>query len=577
MNTRYKYPRTYHLSWSPGCINDDKMLDSIDHFIGKEIVVTEKCDGECFQSKTKVRMFDDNVLYLGNIVKNNLVGQYVWGVDSTNRVVPSKITRTYFNGNTADWVCIKLKGKHSKYQKIVCTPTHRMITSIGEVEAKDLKEGDVCYTIDNDVEITSIQTQVLLGKLLGDGSFHPRKRKTENSWDSKKANIQFSHKQTHMEYVNWTKQWLGNISVNSCVDDFPRYGNTIMVKSWTINTHSIYNQFQDMIVNGVKTVPEWIIDVATPVTLAFWYMDDGNLNHSANQQDRMIISVCGFDEDSCKVLQSLLLKFGIVSTIHSSTGYRYLYINHENANNLSELIAPYIHESMKYKLPECYRDVICIEPPKLEPLVSYKFLREVSVISIEHNYQSKYSGKYDIETETHNYFANGTLVHNCTTMYNDYIHARSIDSKHHSSRDYVKAVQGGIAHCIPEGWRICGENMYALHSIPYDNLESYFLAFSIWNEHNICLDWDTTVDYCKNRFGIKHVPVLWRGIFDQNYLELGLKLDSNKQEGYVIRITDSFRYNDFEKSVAKYVRPKHITTDEHWMSKEVIPNKLKKL
>jgi len=46
-------------------------------------------------------------------------------------------------------------------------------------------------------------------------------------------------------------------------------------------------------------------------------------------------------------------------------------------------------------------------------------------------------------------------------------------------------------------------------------------------------------------------------------------------EGYVVRRAASFAYEDFQTSVAKWVRPNHIQTDEHWMHKAVIPNGLK--
>ena len=45
--TRVKYPRTWHLPWSPGATADDRVLDSVSHFYGREIVVTTKMDGEC--------------------------------------------------------------------------------------------------------------------------------------------------------------------------------------------------------------------------------------------------------------------------------------------------------------------------------------------------------------------------------------------------------------------------------------------------------------------------------------------------------------------------------------------------
>jgi len=41
-----KYARTYHLPWSPGATSDDKISSDISSLIGKEIVITEKLDGE---------------------------------------------------------------------------------------------------------------------------------------------------------------------------------------------------------------------------------------------------------------------------------------------------------------------------------------------------------------------------------------------------------------------------------------------------------------------------------------------------------------------------------------------------
>ena len=36
------------------------------------------------------------------------------------------------------------------------------------------------------------------------------------------------------------------------------------------------------------------------------------------------------------------------------------------------------------------------------------------------------------------------------------------------------------------------------------------------------------------------------------------------REGVVIRIADEFSIDDFSKCVCKWVRPNHVTTDEHW-------------
>lgn len=151
-----------------------------------------------------------------------------------------------------------------------------------------------------------------------------------------------------------------------------------------------------------------------------------------------------------------------------------------------------------------------------------------------------------------------------TTMYHDHIHARSIDSKYHPSREWVKRLWGSIAHRIPENERICGENMFWVHSIIYTSLESYFLTFSWW-EDDVCLDWDETVKRCE-KMGITTVPVLYRGVYDEAKIK-ALYDDSMYKtvEGYVIRPTGSFKRAEFQKNIAKFVRKDHVQTDQHWM------------
>jgi len=159
-----------------------------------------------------------------------------------------------------------------------------------------------------------------------------------------------------------------------------------------------------------------------------------------------------------------------------------------------------------------------------------------------------------------------------TTLYRDYLHARSIDSPHHPSRDLIKRFHAEIAFNIPEGWRICGENMYARHSIAYNNLPHHFLGFSIWNEKNECLSWEETVEWFK-LLGIVPVPVLYEGVLTDEVLkDIVSGLDLKHQEGFVIRVAGRFRYENFARCVAKYVRPNHIQTTRHWRRQKIIPN-----
>ena len=162
-----------------------------------------------------------------------------------------------------------------------------------------------------------------------------------------------------------------------------------------------------------------------------------------------------------------------------------------------------------------------------------------------------------------------------TSMYSDYYHARSLDGRNHWSRDWVKNFHSKIKHNIPEGYRICGENLFAKHSIGYDDLESYFYGFSMWHE-DTCLSWDETLEWFE-LIGIKSVKILYRGSFDEKLIcNLQKSLDFSKQEGYVLRKVDSFKMNQFKNNVAKFVRANHITTENHWMYGEIEQNQIRK-
>lgn len=133
-----------------------------------------------------------------------------------------------------------------------------------------------------------------------------------------------------------------------------------------------------------------------------------------------------------------------------------------------------------------------------------------------------------------------------TTMMNDSFYARSLDSNNHPSRNFVKGIWGDIRHEIPNGFRICGENLYAQHSLRYENLPSYFMVFSIWDKEK-CLSWDETIEYCE-LLGLTPVKILYRGIYDLELIK-NIKIDTNTQEGFVVRLSNEFMLDDFKSQL----------------------------
>lgn len=160
-----------------------------------------------------------------------------------------------------------------------------------------------------------------------------------------------------------------------------------------------------------------------------------------------------------------------------------------------------------------------------------------------------------------------------TTLYSDYVHARSIDSPTNFTRSWVQQFHSTIAHNIPHGWRIVGENVWAEHSIRYENLESYFYPFAVYDNNNYCLSYKDMLVFLRtvvfkdlpNKWRQPTTPkVIYKNIFDCDCIE-PIEIDSKTMEGYVLRTTEGFHYDDFHLHVAKYVRKGHVQTDEHWL------------
>ena len=142
------------------------------------------------------------------------------------------------------------------------------------------------------------------------------------------------------------------------------------------------------------------------------------------------------------------------------------------------------------------------------------------------------------------------------TLYPDYIHGRSVKPLAGRDSGMVKALHAQIRHDIPQGWRLCGENLYAKHSIFYQSLAAYFQLFSVWDDRNECLSWDETLEWAA-LLGLTPVPVLYRGLWDAAKVSALYRpqYDGSDMEGYVVRLARRFSYGAFRRSTAKFVRP----------------------
>jgi hypothetical protein len=239
--------------------------------------------------------------------------------------------------------------------------------------------------------------------MLGDGYLHP------TSYGA--AGVKFTQKFEDKEYVSWTLQGLGDIACPSLGKAISGYG-TEMIRAGTTYNAAIFTLFKEWKVEGEnKRIPDWVANKLSPISIAFWYMDDGSLSHHEDQEDRALIAVCAFTEEDCKVLQKGLARFDIQAQYYQSeNNHSRLRLNADDAEKFFLLIAPYIPPCIQYKLPMRYRG-----HPGWLPLLENVYkprLIEQTIDFVKPYAGKETSSRWDLETETHNFFANYILVHN---------------------------------------------------------------------------------------------------------------------------------------------------------------------
>lgn len=190
---------------------------------------------------------------------------------------------------------------------------------------------------------------ILFGSLLGD--CHAEFRNKGNG-----TRFCFYQESSHVAYLIWLHNLLAELGY--CNTTLPetktRLGKKgivrkiIRFKTWT---YSSLNWVHELwYVNNIKVVPYNIGDYLSPLALAIWIMDDGSKVGSG-------LKFCtnSFTYLECLLLVKVLFNnFNLKSTIQSAgINEQYnIYIWKESMPLLREIVLPYVHPSMKYKIIE---------------------------------------------------------------------------------------------------------------------------------------------------------------------------------------------------------------------------------
>ncbi len=497
---------------------------------GTIVRVTEKIHG-CLRAQTRITMADGSKKKIIDVI----AGDYVLG-GWNGQVVPTRVTNTFNNGPTDRWLIVTTERRGAgrggnAFARLRCTPNHRYWspTLSDYIAAESLTPGDSVSVLRIDPDLTPIQKSVLLGKMLGDGSMAVL--------DSGAALISYGHENESLN--DWTDHALGGLATRT-TNATSGYGSDIH-RSYTSASVWLMRAFGEFIDRsakiGVKRVPEWVADALDPIAIAFWYMDDGSLGRGNDgSEDKANFAVCSFTEEDCETLRRGLAKFGIGSVYFTAEGYSRLRLNADDAERLFLLVAPYIPGPLQYKLPERYRGH-CGWLPTTG--VTYKpLLVTQKVLSIQEEICPR-ANRYDIETETHNYFANGVLTHNSNSRVGVVYHEGEfafMAGSHKKNRKkefesvaslYWKPleIEGvlNMLNTLCDGRRnivvfgeIYGPGVQDMdYGIPAGDIG--YRVFDITDDGDY-LDWDIVKAMCDNN-QVELVPLLYKGPFSQKMVE----------------------------------------------------------
>lgn len=432
-----------------------------------KFVVTEKLDG-CLDGDVSV-VTDNGCIKIRSIVNQKLpVNVLTWN-ESLKRCEYKPIQEYHKWVRVSDMydIVVSQQGyrQGNRPKHIKCTSEHSFYVGDGKyIKAKDLQETDIIYHRSEIID--TFAKEILLGILLGDGSLSSKNGNFNGGVD-------FSHSIKQKEYFDEIVRLLGeNVGTSTATSG---YGSEMVRAHFYTNAEfkEIVNNF--CIKDKKKYVSKEWAELLTPLSLAFWYMDDGTIKNadSDNVRPTMTIATNNFTYDECLNLLSALQRFGIVADIKTVDSYKgnTIYLNTENAIKFATLIAPYICESMKYKLPKSLRNIqYCLSNYIASNGSSIVPTKILSIQKIN-DYDNKFVFDLTVENN-HNYFANGILTHNTSSTY-------ILERKGKKKFEFY-VLSRNVRQMSPDQECYHDENIYWNNAFKYDIenvLKSYLNAF----------------------------------------------------------------------------------------------------
>jgi recombination protein RecA len=368
----------------------------------------------CGSWYTYVTLADGSRERIGKIVNQKMPVEVLSYDPELGKVVPKKVVNWFNNGATEEFLhfVVERSGGGSGHGRAIMdlTRNHLVRTPGGWREAGEISVGDRVMLAQPHL-LSPSQQQLILGSVMGDGNLSRPVRRDDHS-----ARFRMGHGARQAAYLDWKLSLLANIPHTRTVNaNGAVFGDVTPLAELAELREAVY--FGD----GKKHLSWDYLKELTPLALAIWYMDDGCFTvRSKGVQERTRggsgrVEICveamspGSRE---RLLQYLRDTHGLDVRLRVSGARRvsYLVFTTSASEKFQRLVAPFVHPSMAYKLLPRLRGQFAVKPEFVEPVIR-PVPAQVLDVSVKRDYPMM--SRYDIEVEgSHNYFADGIMVHN---------------------------------------------------------------------------------------------------------------------------------------------------------------------
>ena len=231
------------------------------------------------------------------------------------------------------------------------------------------------------IELSKLQIEVINGAMLGDGCLYKHKNG---------INAQFiygSKSKQHTEFVcDYFKDYWSGEGLKYCSyldkrtnKEYSRY----VVKTYTNPTFTtIYKHWYDT--QGVKHLPDDL--VLTPLTCLIWYIGDGGVCQSNRSEYIKLSTHCFNKDEQEKVLLPQLQQFE-ASLMRATDEQYYIYIPHRKEKDFLKYIGecPFTDYQYKWKVKE-YKNKVPTNHANLEKIFCDMYLKGFTYYAIAKQY-----------------------------------------------------------------------------------------------------------------------------------------------------------------------------------------------